>query len=94
MPWNDTDIHWMKPPIALAREGEAALGKNPIGYVIVCDEQAMGEACNEVDVRHDATAHAEFSRWAKIGHGADREDVREMYFEDRQWMNRLRPIGS
>jgi tRNA(adenine34) deaminase len=81
--------------------------------------QAIGEACNEVDLRHDATAHAEIlamgragakpksneltdavlyttlqpcgmctmaSIWAKIGrivYGAGRDDVHEMYFEDR-----------
>jgi tRNA(adenine34) deaminase len=119
MPWNDTDIHWMKRAVALAREGEAERGKNPIGCVIVCDGQAIGEACNEVDLRHDATAHAEIlamgragatlkcneltdavlyttlqpcgmctmaSIWAKIGrivYGAGREDVDEMYFEER-----------
>jgi tRNA(adenine34) deaminase len=87
--------------------------------VIVRDGQVIGEACNEVDLRHDATAHAEIlamgragarvkcneltdavlyttlqpcgmctmaSIWAKIGrivYGAGRDDVHEMYFEDR-----------
>ena len=119
MLWNDTDMQWMKRAIALAREGKAEPGKNPIGCVIVRDGQAIGEACNEVDLRHDATAHAEIlamgragarlkrneltnavlyttlqpcgmctmaSIWAKIGrivYGASREDVHEMYFEDR-----------
>jgi tRNA(adenine34) deaminase len=106
--------------IALAREGEGEPpGKNPIGCVIVRDGQVIGEACNEVDLRHDATAHAEIlamgragarlkcneltdavlyttlqpcgmctmaSIWAKIGrivYGAGRDDVHEMYFEDR-----------
>jgi tRNA(adenine34) deaminase len=119
MSWNDTDTHWMKRAIALAHEAEAEPGKNPIGCVIVRDGQAIGEACNEVDLRHDATAHAEIlamgragaklknneltdavlyttlqpcgmctmaSIWAKIGrivYGAGRDDVHEMYFEDR-----------
>ena len=79
----------------------------------------LGEACNEVDLRHDATAHAEIlamgragatlqcnelrgaalystlqpcgmctmaSIWAKVGrivYGAGRDDVHEMYFENR-----------
>jgi tRNA(adenine34) deaminase len=87
--------------------------------VIVKNGQVIGEACNEVDIRHDATAHAEIlamrragerlkcdelrdavlystlqpcgmctmaSIWAKIGrivYGAGRDDVHEMYFEDR-----------
>jgi tRNA(adenine34) deaminase len=119
MRWNETDIHWMKRAIAVAWEGQAEPGKNPIGCVIVRDGQAIGEACNEVDLRHDATAHAEIlaigragarlkcneltdavlyttlqpcgmctmaSIWAKIGRivfGAGRDDVHEMYFEDR-----------
>ena len=119
MPWNDADIHWMKRALALARDGEAEPGKNPIGCVIVRQGVMIGEACNEVDLRHGATAHAEIlamgragaklncneltgavlyttlqpcgmctmaSIWAKIGrivYGAGRDDVHEMYFEDR-----------
>lgn len=119
MLWNDTDTQWMKRAIALARTGGATAGKNPIGCVIVRDGQVIGEACNEVDLRHDATAHAEIlsmrragemlqcnelrdavlyttlqpcgmctmaSIWAKISrivYGAGRDDVHEMYFEDR-----------
>jgi len=67
MRWNQTDIHWMKRAIAVAREGQAELGKNPIGCVIVRDGQAIGEACNEVDLRHDATAHAEILAMGRAG---------------------------
>jgi tRNA(adenine34) deaminase len=119
MRWDDTDAAWMTRAIALAHEGGAKPGMNPIGCVIVHDGQIIGEACNEVDLRHDATAHAEIlamrragerlqcdelrgtvlyttlqpcgmctmaSLWAKIGriiYGAGRDDVHEMYFEDR-----------
>ena len=119
MAWTDEDQHWMNRAIALAREGEATDGMNPIGCVIVREGKIIGEGCNEVDLRHDATAHAEIvsmrraghtlqcnemrgavlyttlqpcgmctmaSVWAKIGrivYGAGREDVHEMYFEDR-----------
>jgi tRNA(adenine34) deaminase len=115
----DTDIDWMKRALAIAREADTSPGKNPIGCVIVRDGRIIGEACNEVDIRHDATAHAEIlairragetlkfselrdavlystlqpcgmctmaSIWAKIGrivYGAGRDDVHEMYFEDR-----------
>jgi pyrimidine deaminase RibD-like protein len=41
----------MKRAIALAREREAEPWKNPIGCVIVLYGQAIGEACNEVDLR-------------------------------------------
>ena len=119
MAWTAEDRNWMHRAIALAREGEATEGMNPIGCVIVRDGKVIGEGCNEVDLRHDATAHAEIvsmrragqtlqcnelrdavlyttlqpcgmctmaSVWAKIGrivYGAGREDVHEMYFEDR-----------
>lgn len=119
MAWTNEDRNWMHRAIALAREGEATEGMNPIGCVIVRDGKVIGEGCNEVDLLHDATAHAEIvsmrragqslkcnelrdavlyttlqpcgmctmaSVWAKIGrivYGAGREDVHEMYFEDR-----------
>jgi tRNA(Arg) A34 adenosine deaminase TadA len=35
--------------------------------VIVRDGQASGEACNEVDLRHDATAHAEILAMGRPG---------------------------
>ena len=119
MSWSEADKRWMNRAIALAREGKAVPGKSPIGCVIVRDGQMIGEACNEVDLQHDATAHAEIlamrrageslqnkelrgavlyttlqpcgmctmaSIWAKVSrivYGAGRDDVHEMYFEDR-----------
>jgi tRNA(adenine34) deaminase len=119
MAWSDQDIAWMRHAIGLARKGNANPGMNGIGCVIVLDGRLIGEGCNEVELRHDATAHAEIvsmrragqrvksdelrgavlystlqpcgmctmaSIWAKIGRivfGAGREDVHEMYFEDR-----------
>jgi tRNA(adenine34) deaminase len=117
--WNVEDIGWMQRAIVLARKGNAEPGTNGIGCVIVRDGKLIGEGCNEVELRHDATAHAEIvsmrragqhlksdelrgavlyttlqpcgmctmaSIWAKIGrivYGAGRDDVHEMYFEDR-----------
>jgi tRNA(adenine34) deaminase len=119
MAFSDIDAEWMRRALAIAREAEATPGKNPIGCVIVLKGRIIAEACNEVDLRHDATAHAEIvamgragktlqcpelrdavlystlqpcgmctmaSIWAKIGrivYGAGRDDVHEMYFEDR-----------
>lgn len=119
MAWNDEDKAWMQRAIALARAGNADPGRNGIGCVIVLDGRLIGEGCNEVELRHDATAHAEIvsmrragehlqcdelrgavlyctlqpcgmctmaSVWAKISrivYGAGRDDVHEMYFEDR-----------
>jgi tRNA(Arg) A34 adenosine deaminase TadA len=63
----DTDIDWMKRALAIAREADASSGKNPIGCVIVRDGRIIGEACNEVDIRHDATAHAEILAMRRAG---------------------------
>jgi tRNA(adenine34) deaminase len=117
--FKNTDADWMRQALANAREAAVAPGKNPIGCVIVQNGRIIGEACNEVDLRHDATAHAEIlalrrageslqckelrgavlystlqpcgmctmaSIWAKVSrivYGAGRDDVHEMYFEDR-----------
>jgi tRNA(adenine34) deaminase len=67
MRWNDADTGWMMRAIALAREGESQPGKNPTGCVIVRNGQAIGEACNEVDLRHDATAHAVILAMGRAG---------------------------
>jgi len=56
---NNEDERWMRRAIALACQGEAGQGTNPIGCVIVCDGVVIGEACNEVGLLHDPTAHAE-----------------------------------
>ncbi len=53
------DTRWMRRAIELARQGEAGAGTNPIGCVLVLDGEALAGACNEVDLRHDPTAHAE-----------------------------------
>jgi tRNA(adenine34) deaminase len=63
----DTDIDWMKRALAIAREADTSPGKNPIGCVIVRDGRIIGEACNEVDIRHDATAHAEILAMRRAG---------------------------
>jgi tRNA(adenine34) deaminase len=67
MPWNETDTHWMKRTIALARGGEAGPGKFPSGCAIVHGGQVISEACNEVHLRHDATAHAEILSIRRAG---------------------------
>jgi tRNA(adenine34) deaminase len=119
MSLRNIDADWMRRALAIARDAAASPEKNPIGCVIVQNGRIIGEACNEVDLRHDATAHAEIlairragetlrcnelrdavlystlqpcgmctmaSIWAKVGrivYGAGRDDVHEMYFEDR-----------
>lgn len=65
--WTDDDRKWMQRAIDLARLGEVTPGKNPIGCVIVRDGAIIGEGCNEVDQRHDATAHAEIVAIRRAG---------------------------
>jgi tRNA(adenine34) deaminase len=59
---NDTaadDTRWMRRALELARQGDAGAGTNAIGCVLVRDGVVLAEACNEVDLLHDPTAHAE-----------------------------------
>jgi tRNA(adenine34) deaminase len=45
---------------ALAEAEKAAeAGEVPVGAVIVCDGRVVGKAHNQVEMLHDATAHAE-----------------------------------
>ena len=67
MPSSNTDTDWMRRALAIAREADATPGKNPIGCVIVLNGRIIGEACNEVDLRHDATAHAEILAMGRAG---------------------------
>jgi pyrimidine deaminase RibD-like protein len=70
-------INWMKRALAIAREAEAAPGKNPIGCVNVENGRIIGEACNEVDLRHDATAHAEILVIGRAGEKLKCNELRE-----------------
>jgi tRNA(adenine34) deaminase len=61
------DAHWMRCAIALAHQGEARDGANPIGCVIVRDGAVIAEGFNEVDMLHDPTAHAEIVAIRRAG---------------------------
>jgi tRNA(adenine34) deaminase len=67
MAFTSEDERWMQRAVALAREGEARPGANPIGCVIVRDGEVIGEGCNEVDAWHDPTAHAEIVSMRRAG---------------------------
>src|SRR4051812_3620980 len=73
----NTDVDWMKRALAIAREADAAPGKNPIGCVIVQNGRIIGEACNEVDLRHDATAHAEILAIGRAGKTLQCNELRD-----------------
>ena len=62
-----SDEVFMRRAIDLAREGKDAPGGNEIGCVIVLDGQIIGEGHNEVDARHDPTAHAEIVAMRRAG---------------------------
>jgi len=53
------DMRWMRRALELARQGEARPGTSPIGCVLVRDGDVIAEACNEVELLHDPSAHAE-----------------------------------
>ncbi len=76
MAWNDTDAVWMRRAIGLAREGNDQPGRNGIGCVIVRDGVVIGEGCNEVELRHDATAHAEIVSMRRAGQRIECQELR------------------
>ena len=49
---------WMRRALERAREAAAA-GDVPVGAVVVCDGEVLGEGCNEREATGDPTAHAE-----------------------------------
>jgi tRNA(adenine34) deaminase len=77
MAWNDDDAAWMRRAIELARAGNAGVGTNGIGCVIVRDGKLIGEGCNEVEWRHDATAHAEIVSMRRAGQRLGSHELRD-----------------
>lgn len=53
-----SDEVWMSHAMELAARG-ARLGEVPVGAVVVCDGQVLGEGFNQPISSHDPTAHAE-----------------------------------
>ena len=54
----ETDQHWMRHALRLARQAAAA-GEVPVGAVVVKGGQVLGEGFNAPIGQHDPTAHAE-----------------------------------
>jgi tRNA(adenine34) deaminase len=52
------DEHYMRRAIELAQQGEQ-IGEIPVGAVIVCEGEIIGEGFNQPITSHDPTAHAE-----------------------------------
>ncbi len=70
------DERWMRRALELARQGEADPGSSPIGCVIVRDGKILGEGHNEVEKRHDCTAHAEIVAIRRAGEHAQSWELR------------------
>jgi hypothetical protein len=64
---SEEDLRFMRRAIELAHMVAAIPGASPIGCVIVRNGQILGEGHNEVDIRHDPTAHAEIVAMRRVG---------------------------
>ncbi len=67
---------YMRRALELARIGSITPGAAAIGCVIVRDGQILGEGHNEVDLRHDTTAHAEIVAMRRAGVAAGSAELR------------------
>lgn len=88
MPANHQDEAFMRRAIELARGGDLRPGANPIGCVLVLNGEIVGEGHNEVDVRHDPTAHAEIVAMRRAG-----ERLRQPEFRGATLYSTLQPCG-
>jgi tRNA(adenine34) deaminase len=55
---NNQDEAWMQEALKLAQKAEAE-GEVPVGAVIVCEGEVIGQGWNHPIAAHDPTAHAE-----------------------------------
>ena len=78
----------MRRAIALAENGDRKPGANPIGCVIVLNGEIIGEGYNEVDMRHDPTAHAEIVSMRRAG-----QHLSESEFRGATLYSTLQPCG-
>jgi tRNA(adenine34) deaminase len=70
------DARFMRRAMALALQGDRRPGANPIGCVIVLDGEIAGEGYNEVDIRHDPSAHAEIVAIRRAGEKLAQSELR------------------
>ena len=88
MPSDKTDADFMRRAIALAKQGNCRPGANGIGCVIVLGDEIVGEGYNEVDMRHDPTAHAEIVSMRRTG-----EYLSQSEFRGATLYSTLQPCG-
>ena len=73
---SDEYLRYMIRAIELARIGADTPGAAPIGCVIVRDGLILGEGYNEVDSRHDPSAHADIVTIQRVGRAPGSTDFR------------------
>lgn len=61
------DEKFMRAAIEQARIGERTAGCGAVGCVIVRGDSILSAGCNESELRHDPTAHAEVVTLRKLG---------------------------
>ncbi len=78
----------MRRALALAARGERRDGAAAIGCVIVLDGAVIGEGCNQVFARCDATAHAEVMAMRDAG-----QRLQRPLFRGATLYSTLQPCG-
>lgn len=66
----------MRRALTMAERGQNTPGATGIGCVIVRDGRVLGEAHNEVSLRHDPTAHAEMVAIRRACDALGEDDLR------------------
>ena len=84
----DEDERWMRRALDLAKQGRDDPGSSSIGCVIVRDGVVLAEGHNEVEKRHDCTAHAEIVTIRRAG-----EQVKEWQLRGATLYSTLQPCG-
>ena len=82
------DARWMHRALAIARNGGAKPGCNPIGCVIVRDGVIIGEGYNQVGRRCDPTAHSEIVAIRNAG-----QNLQCVEFRSATLYSTLQPCG-
>lgn len=84
----EEDERWMRRALELARQGAVDPGSSPIGCVILRDGIVLGEGHNEVEKRHDSSAHAEVTAIRRAG-----EAVKSWELRGATLYSTLQPCG-
>jgi tRNA(adenine34) deaminase len=70
------DERFMRLAIEQARQGNLTPGAGEVGCVVVRDGEVLAAGHNEVELRHDPTAHAEVVTLRKLGERLQTTDFR------------------